>query len=330
MMLNKLVKLISLSAMFMLVAGSGSAAVLIPGGSTFSVNLAALPTITISGTYAGGATLTTGIGGHSITTTAGLFQTAGFTAGTSLMTGVALIENMTLVASNDAATYSSQFGPTTNPWGGNLTAGNPNFSAGSGTLCANPDHCMGAGGSATSGTFTGSIIINTIAGVAAFPLGAIGLGGTDSVTIAGQPIVATGGPWVTGKVQVTGIETNVISVPGRGGATGVAVEMGLNATEGASAKVISTMGGFTSTGTGMEVVRNTVNFGGMKNLASSAVGGTVTMISATRVNTGPLQQGIIPGVFKQTFKFVPEPGTVLLLVSGAAGLVALGRRRMKS
>ena len=129
---------------------------------------------------------------------------------------------------------------------------------------------------------------------------------------------------------MTGIETNVISVPGRGGATGVAVEMGLNATEGASAKVISTMGGFTSTGTGMEVVRNTVNFGGMKNLASSAVGGTVTMISATRVNTGPLQQGIIPGVLKQSLKFVPEPGPVLLLVSGAAGLVALGRRRMKS
>ena len=190
MMLKKLFKLISLSAMFVLIAGSGSAAVLIPGGSSFTVNLAALPTITIAGTYAGGATLTNGAGGgHDISTTAGLFQTAGFTAGTSLMTGVALIENMTLIATNDAAAYTSNFGPTTNPWGGNLTAGNSNFSAGSGTLCATA--CLGAGGGPTSGTFTGAIIINTIAGAAAFPLGAIGVGGTDSVTIAPNGNAAT-------------------------------------------------------------------------------------------------------------------------------------------
>ncbi len=329
MMLRKLVGLISIAAICTLLAGSSSAAVLIPGGSSFTVNLAALPTISITGGYGGGAgaTLTNGTGGHDISTNAGLFQGSGITAGTSLLTGVALIVNMTLTATNDAAAYTSSFGPTSNPWGGALISTNPNYTAASNTLC--PSGCLGGGG-VGGGTYSGGIVLNTIAGSVTFPLGAIGAGGTSSVTIGAAPIVATGGPWITGKVQVTGITTNVISVPGRGGATGVGVTMGLNATEGASAKIISTMGGFLSTGTGMELVRNTVNFGGTQNLASSAVGGVVTMISPTRVNTGPLGQGVIPGVFRQNFKFVPEPGTVLLLVSGAAGLVAIGRKRMRN
>jgi hypothetical protein len=31
----------------------------------------------------------------------------------------------------------------------------------------------------------------------------------------------------------------------------------------------------------------------------------------------------------KTFTFVPEPGTVLLLVTGAAGLAIVGRKRMR-
>ena len=344
MMLKKLAGFIAMTAVCGLLAGTSTAAVLIPGGSSFSVNLAALPTITITGTYAGGAgaTLTNGVGvGHDISTNAGLFQGSGITAGTSLLTGVALLVNMTLTATNNAATYTSDFGNgvlSNNPWGGGLTAGNANFSAGSDTLCATG--CLGAGGASTSGTYNGAIILNSIAGSIPFPMAAIGLGGTDSVTIGGPAnvIAATGGPWITGKVQVTGITTNVLSVPGRpggpgpgGGATGVGVTLGLNTAEGASAMAISTMGGLFGVGTGAVVVRNTVNFSGTNNLSTgTAVGGIVTMISPTRVNTGPLGQGTIPGVFRQSFKFVPEPGTVLLLVSGAAGLVALGRKRMKN
>jgi len=342
-MLRKLASFITVTVVCGLLAGTSTAAVLIPGGSSFKVNLAALPTITIPGTYAGGAgaTLTNGVGaGHDLSTLAGLFQGSGITAGTSLLTGIALLNNMTLTATNNAATYTSNFGngvASNNPWGGGLTAGAPNFSVGSGTLCATG--CLGAGGASTSGTYTGAIILNSIAGPIAFPMGAIGLGGTDSVTIGGPAnvIAATGGPWVTGKVQITGIATNVLSVPARpggpgplGGATGVGIELNLTEIEGASAMALSTLGGFFSTGPGLVLARNTVNVSGTNNLASSAVGGTVTMVSPTRIDTGPLGAGIIPGVFRQTFKFVPEPGTVLLLVSGAAGLVALGRKRMKN
>jgi hypothetical protein len=254
------------------------------------------------------------------------------------MTGVALLVNMTLNATNNAATYTSNFASgvlSNNPVGGGLTPLNSNFSAGSDTLCATG--CLGAGGSPTAGRFSGAIVLQTSLGIPVpFPLGAIG-GGVSTATIGGNPIVATGAPWITGKVQITGITTNVISVPGRpggagpgGGQTGVGVTMNLTTMEGQTAMVISTGGGLLPPAGTNPLERNTVAFSGTQNLASSGVGGTVTMISPTRVDTGVLGQGTIPGVFRQQFKFVPEPGTVLLLVSGAAGLVALGRKRMKN
>jgi len=343
LMLNKLVGLIAITAIGAVVASASSASVLIPGGSSFKVNIAALPTITIPGTYAGSATLTNGVGGgHDISTTAGLFQGSGITAGTTLLTGVALIDNMTLTATNQAASYTSNFASgvlSNNPWGGGLSATNPNFSAGSDTLCATG--CLGAGGTATAGNFSGAIALQIAGLTIPFPLTTLGLGGVETVAIApGVSLKATGGPWITGKVQITGITTNVISVPGRGpggpgpagGATGVGVTLNLTTMEGQTAMALTTGGLYASTASTMAVisVRNTVNVGGTQNLASSATGGVVTLISPVRVDASAIGQPVIPGVFRQTFKFVPEPGTVLLLVSGAAGLVALGRRRMKN
>jgi len=341
LMLNKLVGLVAIMAIGAVVAGTSSAAVLIPGGSSFKVNIAALPTITIPATYAGTATLTNGVGsGHDISTTAGLFQGSGITAGTTLLTGVALIDNMTLTATNQAASYTSNFASgvaSNNPWGGGLSALDPNFSAGSDTLCATG--CLGAGGTVDAGNFSGAIALQIAGLTIPFPLTTLGLGGSEAVPLApGVTLVATGGPWITGKVQITGITTNVISVPGRpggpgpgGGATGVGVTLNLTTMEGQTAMALTTAGAYVSTMTAApRSVRNTVNVGGTQNLASSAAGGVVTLISPVRVDASAIGQPVIPGVFRQTFKFVPEPGTVLLLVSGAAGLVALGRRRMKN
>jgi hypothetical protein len=343
LMLNKLVGLIAITAIGAVVASASSAAVLIPGGSSFKVNIAALPTITITGTYAGDATLTNGVGGgHDISTTAGLFQGSGITAGTTLLTGVALIDNMTLTATNQAASYTSNFASgvlSNNPWGGGLAATNPNFSAGSGTLCATG--CLGAGGTATAGNFSGALVLQIAGAPVLFPLTTLGLGGVETFAVAtGISLKAAGGPWITGKVQITGITTNVISVPGRGpggpgpagGATGVGVTLNLTTMEYQTAMLLTTMGAYASTASSMGIVsvRNTVNVGGTQNLASSAAGGVVTLISPVRIDASALGWPTLPGVFRQSFKFVPEPGTVLLLVSGAAGLVALGRRRMKS
>ena len=72
-----------------------------------------------------------------------------------------------------------------------------------------------------------------------------------------------------------------------------------------------------------------MTFTGTNSIDASGVG-SVTLISPTKINTGALGLGNLPGVWRASFKFVPEPGTVLLLVSGAAGLAFIGRKRMKS
>jgi hypothetical protein len=54
----------------------------------------------------------------------------------------------------------------------------------------------------------------------------------------------------------------------------------------------------------------------------------VKLASPFRLDTGNLS-GSSVGVLYKTFTFVPEPGTMLLLVSGAVGLAVIGRRRMR-
>jgi hypothetical protein len=67
---------------------------------------------------------------------------------------------------------------------------------------------------------------------------------------------------------------------------------------------------------------------GTNALASSNADGSIKMVSPFRISTGSLA-GNVAGSMIKTFTFVPEPGTVLLLVTGAAGLAIVGRKRMR-
>jgi hypothetical protein len=159
-----------------------------------------------------------------------------------------------------------------------------------------------------------------------FGLAAFGgpAGGTTIATLLGLPITVTGGPWVTGAVPVTGITTNVVSFNGVIGA-GVTLRVTVDQTS----RALSTGGGFVSTNGGLPLEYHTVTLSGANQLLSADQSGMVTLVSPMRVNSGPAISGRTPGAAWMDLYFVPEPGTVLLLVSGAIGLAVIGRRRMR-
>ena len=88
------------------------------------------------------------------------------------------------------------------------------------------------------------------------------------------------------------------------------------------------MGGFVQTAGGIPAENKTVTITGTQNLLSASQPGTVTLIAPLRIDTGSIV-GRLPGSVIAKFTFVPEPGTLLLLIAGAIGLVVIGRRRMR-
>ncbi|MAI77616.1 MAG: PEP-CTERM sorting domain-containing protein [Myxococcota bacterium] len=336
MMLRKLVCFLVVFGMLAFSAGTAWSAAFIPGGSSYSVRLAGLPLLETNGnpTAINDVTLSGGV----LTVGANVFQTSGLTIGTSLLTAVALIQNLTLNASNNAGTLNSGFvtgpagtggggasGTLGNPWGGNLTGSAA--VANSATLC--PSGCLGG----FSMNSTGAVVINVGGGFTIpFDLQSFGIGGVSSVTLGGAPLSVQAGPWITGKARLTNINTNVVTVPSQGGKVGVLVTLDLTPDQASDTVGLTINGNRTSTTTNATPVRlteNTVTFTGTNSLTASGAG-TVTLISPIVVSAPALGLGSLPGVFRTTFKFVPEPGTVLLLVSGAAGLALIGRNRMKS
>jgi hypothetical protein len=305
------------------VASTASAGIFLPLDSTLSVQLGALPAISQPGTYrAGGwATLTNNGSEHDLSDTAGIWIADNVAVNTAMLTGVALLDRLTLNATNLSGSFTASFS-VANPMGGNLTgtAASPY----SGTLC--PGGCLGG-----SEGLTGVFILGIGTGNLSFPQSAVGVGGTASLPVGGQAIVATGAPFITGKARITAITTNIVQVLGRPGGpiTGVGLTLAPAGTE--TVRTFTTLNGFVTTNPGGALsTQATVTIGGTNVLASASAGGMVTLISPLRINTGALGVGNIPGYYAKKFVFVPEPGTVLLLVSGAAGLIFIGRKRMKS
>jgi hypothetical protein len=330
-----------------------------PASST-TVQLGGGQGISYIGTYQGGGytSLSNSGGGHSLQMNGGTFPTGTLTgtispgvtpagtfagaksAGTSLFTGVALLTDLLVVdANNNAGTFTPSF-TASNPIAGNLT--NSKQTVYSGTIC--PTGCLGGVASVN-----GSTVVQAAGGFFGVPNVVVGVPGQTTLTLgtttAAPKLVVEGGPWVTGKVRITHLTTNVISMPNRtpapgqqvgpqGGPVGVGVTL-----EPTSQEVVSTFtisGGFRTVMSGPNDVtkdqietRATVTLQGTNNLASASGAGSVTLVAPLRIDTGPLGLGFIPGFVKTQFVFAPEPGTLLLLASGAAGLVLIGRRRSK-
>jgi len=243
-----------------------------------------------------------GMGGHDLLLEPTVFSTVNYGVGTSLYTGVPGFTNARITCKNEQATFES--GYTHTNYVGNGSVIGPHL-----------------GGVAP---LNGSLVLWAVHR----PIVPVTLnlaGGPPGIQVwagsmLGFWIILTGGPWVTGAVSVTGITTNAISLDG---VTGAAIT--ISPTPSQHPKVLSNGGGFVSTNGGPPLEYHTVTIAGSNNLPSASQSGAITLVAPMRVAFIDRT----PATARMTLHFVPEPGTMLLLAAGAAGLCLLGRKRMR-
>jgi hypothetical protein len=148
------------------------------------------------------------------------------------------------------------------------------------------------GGLGGPGALAGTFLINVLGLFnLEIPLSPVGSTGAAGQQVVGSLVVTVlGTGWTTASVQVTGVST--VSTP--------------------NAAVV-----------------NTVTFVGYDNRTPGHVG-RVLLVSPFKVVTNAA--GNLPGIARQTLDFagvVPEPGTLGLLVAGAAGLAFQGWRKRR-
>ena len=82
--------------------------------------------------------------------------------------------------------------------------------------------------------------------------------------------------------------------------------------------------------TGTAAVGTITAMGGVSPLSNTgAPSGNITLVSPVFISTNIGASAVIPGFGILSLHFVPEPGTLMLLGSGIAGLVAFGRSRAR-
>ena len=241
----------------------------------------------------------TGNGPHVITLSASIFQTDTATLASAAFTGLPLLEGLKISLHAGAGSFSD-----------NATVANP----------VGPGNLTGFGGTAIN---TGFLTLNGNGFSFGISLANLGSGGSTNTLapVLNNLLVITGAPFATGPAVITGISSNLLIVNSLA-TTGVAFTLNLTTAQLLAAKEVLTPGG-------AAVVINTVTISdGYNNLASHGQNGSIKMVSPFRIKTGSIM-GNVAGSLSTTFTFVPEPGTVLLLVTGAVGLAVIGRKRMR-
>lgn len=290
--------LVIAAALCLAFASTASAGVYDPGNSYLGFKLGSIPLIIIDSNPDTNAVRLVEGGGvpHAIEQDASVFQTTNFFVNSAAFTGFPLLSGLKITIHTGSGDYSDGFS-TPNPIGGGNIAGLGGYSGN-----------------------TGAAVLFAAGFEIPIPLGVLGAGGTTSISpVLNNQIKLTGAPFGTEPVQITGISTNILFSPSRG-TTGLAFTLNLTTVE------LITAWEVTAAGVVQEATQLTVT--GTNTLASASQPGMVTLVSPYRVSTGTLA-GNIAGAVYLKYVFVPEPGTMLLLVSGAVGLAVIGRKRMR-
>jgi hypothetical protein len=287
--------------MALAVSATSSAATLDPATSFLDVKLGSVPQIHLSA-QSTNVVLTGSAGAHAIAEAASVFQTEAFTVASAAFTGLPSLTALKLSlvggAGNfgEAATYANPMN------GGAVVSGFGGLEANTGTATL------------TAGGFQFAIDLGVLGN---------GTGGPTIVNnVLQNSLVVTGAPFNTGNVSISGLSSNIVAVPQYLNQTGVAFTLNLTTVQLVTAYELTAAG---------VVIENNVALisAGTNNLgATPNADGSIKMVSPFRISTGSLA-GNVAGSMIKTFTFVPEPGTVLLLVTGAAGLAIVGRKRMR-
>jgi len=309
-MIRKLLSVLTASAV-VLGAGTALAGIFDPANSTITIQIGSIPAG--SGVVASGGSVTLtnfGMGGHRITDTASVWQTTSFSAGTAFYTGIPLINNVKISVTNQSGDMHDGWGPVVNPIDGGSTCDPNDINA----------TCFGG-----YEPLLGQAVIHALGLQIPIDLSPVGgvAGGTATAQVLNNNILLTAMSFVTGIVRITGISTNLV-VTGHGAGTVTGAIFTLNLTPDQHGDAVNV----TVAGVVQEIQTVTVNGTNSLTSAASTQDGMVTLISPMRVNTSGLV-GRIPAIAKKKISFVPEPGTMLLLVSGAVGLAVVGRKRMR-
>ena len=307
--MRKLLVLVAATAVVVVAAGTAQSAVFNAGNSWLQLKIGGLPRQDVKGKFNGslGGLLQVGLtAGPKVVMLGSVdapFQTVAKPTGAPFFSATANISNLFLTVVNPPATFE-----------GGATAG-------AGTGAGN--WIQGALGPAFGGAagLVGDDTIELLGGFATVPvpLDSVGAGGQATATIGllTATVFVDGAPWLTSSIQITGILTNVASIINgtRIGVTGAPFT--LSATPGEDTTVV--------TENGLAAVR----IAGTESLSVSGPG-FVTLVTPVYLDaTGATMRAPLPSAAFMTLRFVPEPGTMLLLGSAVAGLLVVGRKRMK-
>jgi len=299
----------------MLVASGANANVFDPAGSELHIYIGGLVNSPVYGDAGAGSqgALFGAIGSETITTKGmgmgqpNIFETGARGAGENFFTGTPSINNLFLTVQNGDGTFTHQAGGSVGSFQG-------------------AEMCGGTGCFGGSSGLIGQVIIELLATggtQAPVPIGVVGVGGTTTVTVGAAQVIVEGAEWITGSAPITGIASNVISIttgPRAGTATGIGFT--LQPTVNEDSLVI------TENGATQVTVTGSADF----TTASDASPGVnqVTLISPAYIDASGLTGNPpLPGMGIKVLRFVPEPGTMLLLGSAVAGLLVVGRKRMQ-
>ena len=202
---------------------------------------------------------------------------------------------------------------------------------GAGTAIVNgssgPGHLTGLQLPASPFSITGFVLPVTDPGV--FPIAGIAV----TAHNATGNFVGVGGGGFGGQMSVNGSAKVCLFGPCSAAVANLNVPLSVVGVGGAAivtgAVNITVIGAPWTTGTAAIGTAFTA-MGGVSPLSNTgAPSGNVTLVTPIFISTNVAGSEVVPGFGILTLHFVPEPGTLMLLGSGIAGLVAFGRSRAR-